>query len=101
MCRAGQEVVAEELPVNVIMSSGAAQHSIRFNRSLEEVVNTRGETLMFEHKPGSKLFYTLFPYYLLPNGSKAFFYYKGKQLVDEVRPTSLKHCFASECISTQ
>jgi len=93
-----EQLVGDDLPVNVIMSSGTAKHNIRFNRSLEDVVNTRGETLMFEHKPGSKLFYTLFPYYLLPNGSKAFFYYKGKQLVDEVafpleisplRPTTL------------
>ncbi|DBA81483.1 TPA: hypothetical protein ACH3X1_007263 [Trebouxia sp. C0004] len=53
---------------------------------------------LFEHVPGARVLADLFPYYRLPNGKKAYYYYDAGVVVDEVevlpsdppqRPTSV------------
>lgn len=73
------------IPLKVVMGPQRPRQIISFedkNVLLDDP--TRPTLTMFEHIEGSRVCEGLFPSYQLPNGKKAFMYYNGGVLLDEV-----------------
>ncbi|KAK9816567.1 hypothetical protein WJX72_002063 [[Myrmecia] bisecta] len=86
--------------LKIVMAPQRARTTITFNERAiahgDDV--TIPHLTVFQHVPGARVYQELFQDYVLPNGTKAYYYYDAGQLVDEVevppshppqRPTSV------------